>query len=322
MRTRLGATGLDVTRIGLGLAAVGRPAYITTTRGDDLPADRSVAALRRRTRDLLDHAWDAGIRYVDVARSYGRAEEFLGGWLTDHPDRRPTVGSKWGYTYVGDWKVDADVHEVKDHSLGAFERQLPETRRHLGGALDLYQIHSATLDTGVLDDEDVLAALDDLAAAGVTIGLSLSGPHQAATLERALEVAADRGGPFRCVQATWNVLEPSAGRALAAASDAGWGVIVKEAVANGRLTPAGDPPAAVRDIADRHGVTPDAVAIAAALARPWCDVVLSGAVTDAHLDQNLAALDVSLDDDDRQRLDELAEDPVEYWGLRSERAWT
>ena len=47
---------------------------------------------------------------------------------------------------------------------------------------------------------------------------------------RALEV-----GGFDCVQATWNVLEPSAGPALAAAHDAGLGVIIKEAVANGRL---------------------------------------------------------------------------------------
>jgi aryl-alcohol dehydrogenase-like predicted oxidoreductase len=71
-------------RIGLGLAAVGRPGYINLGRDRDL-ADRSVAALRDRTSALLDEAYAAGVRYVDVARSYGRAEEFLASWLEAHP---------------------------------------------------------------------------------------------------------------------------------------------------------------------------------------------------------------------------------------------
>src|SRR5580658_10636968 len=83
----LGDHGTTVSRIGLGLAALGRPAYITGGRDRDLP-DRSVAGMRARTRAMLDAAYDAGIRYVDAARSYGLAEEFLGGWLEDrsHPD--------------------------------------------------------------------------------------------------------------------------------------------------------------------------------------------------------------------------------------------
>ena len=99
-------------------------------------------------------------------------------------------------------------------------------------------------------------------------------------------------GPFACVQATWNLLEPSAGPALAEASAAGWGVVVKEAVANGRLTPHGQGPAAAAlgRVAARHGAGVDAVALAAVLANPWTDVVLSGAVTPAQLEANLAAL--------------------------------
>jgi hypothetical protein len=58
-------------RLGLGLAAVGRPAYITSGRDADLPADRSPAALEQRAHALLDAAATAGIRYVDAARSYG-----------------------------------------------------------------------------------------------------------------------------------------------------------------------------------------------------------------------------------------------------------
>ncbi|HEX8928988.1 MAG TPA: aldo/keto reductase, partial [Actinomycetota bacterium] len=72
MRT-LGSTGLPVTPVGLGLAAVGRPAYITLGRGADLGTERSVDDMRRRCHELLDAAYDAGVRYVDAARSYGRA---------------------------------------------------------------------------------------------------------------------------------------------------------------------------------------------------------------------------------------------------------
>ena len=327
MRTRpLGSTGLQVTPVGLGLAALGRPAYIDLGRDADLGADRGVEELERRCHQVLDAAYDHGVRYLDAARSYGRAEEFLASWLDArglNPDE-VTVGSKWGYTYVGDWRMDAETHEVKDHSLAALTRQLAETRALLGDHLDLYQVHSATLDSGVLEDPAVLAELARLRDEGVVIGLSSSGPGQAATIRRALEVTADGVGPFACVQATWNLLEPSAGPALAEASAAGWGVIVKEAVANGRLTPHGQGPAAATlgRVGARHGAGVDAVALAAVLANPWTDVALSGAVTPAQLEANLAALRVELTPEDLEELAILAEPPERYWRERAGLSWS
>ena len=320
-----GSTGLQVTTPGLGLAALGRPAYIDLGHGRDLPSDRSVDGLRVHAHAVLDHAWDLGIRYFDAARSYGLAERFLADWLAAHPDRAAgsTIGSKWGYVYTADWQVDVDVHEVKDHSRATLDRQLAESRRELGSRLDLYQVHSATLETGVLEDEEVLAGLRALDQEGVVVGLSVSGPEQAATIERALEVAATGRAPFRSVQATWNLLESSVGTALQAAADAGWGIIVKEAVANGRLTPkARDPlPAGLRQVAQRHGVTSDAVAIAAAIAQPFSHVVLSGATTRDHLDANVAAVELDLSDE-VDDLRALAEPPTQYWATRGELAWT
>lgn len=97
-------SALAVSRIGLGLAAVGRPAYITLGRTTDLGEDRSVEAMRGRSHALLDEAQAAGVRYVDAARSYGRAEESLAnGWLDEKiAPGAITIGSKWGYTYTGD----------------------------------------------------------------------------------------------------------------------------------------------------------------------------------------------------------------------------
>src|SRR5215831_10303376 len=92
----LGSTGLIVSRIGLGLAALGRPAYINLGRDRDFGADRTVADLERRCHDMLDAAYAAGIRYVDAARSYGMAEAFLGSWLKKQnlPQDAMTIGSK------------------------------------------------------------------------------------------------------------------------------------------------------------------------------------------------------------------------------------
>src|SRR5262245_29659353 len=140
---RLGSTGLVVSRIGLGLAALGRPAYITPGRQRDLGADRSVAEMERRCHDMLDAAYARGVRYFDAARSYGMAENFLGTWLNArHQSKDAVVGSKWGYSYVGSWQLDAPVHEVKDLSIDTLRRQIIETRSLLDNRLRLYQIHS------------------------------------------------------------------------------------------------------------------------------------------------------------------------------------
>jgi len=276
-----------------------------------------VAALRARAHEVLDAAYAAGVRYFDAARSYGRAEEFLGSWLDERGlgPREVSVGSKWGYTYTADWRVDVDVHEVKDLSIQTLRRQEAETRSHLGAALGLYQIHSATLDSGVLEDRAVLDELARLRSGGLYIGLSVTGPRQGDTVLRALEV-----GGFDTVQATWNLLEPSAGPALAAAHAAGLGVIVKEAVANGRLTERGDA-RVLREVARELEVSSDALALAAVLAQPWVGVVLSGASTVSQVQSNLGALEVSVPADAVERLRALAEPPEQYWETRSELAW-
>ena len=178
----LGAAGLRVTAIGLGLAALGRPGYINLGHGEDLGADRSVAALERHAHAVLDAAYDAGVRYFDAARSYGRAEEFLASWLRERglAPGDVTVGSKWGYTYTAGWQVDADPPEVKDLSVDTLRRQIGETRALLGEHLALYQIHSATIESGVLEDPAVLDALAELREPrACAIGLTTTGPGQA-----------------------------------------------------------------------------------------------------------------------------------------------
>lgn len=156
----------------------------------DLGADRSVDALRARSHALLDAAYAAGVRYVDAARSYGRAEEFLGSWLAtrDISPGEVTVGSKWGYRYTGEWRLDVQVQELKDLSVHNLRRQLAELRRFLNDHLRLYQIHSATLESGVLQDRAVLSELRRIKDTGLAIGLTVTGPRQSATIDCALGI--------------------------------------------------------------------------------------------------------------------------------------
>jgi aryl-alcohol dehydrogenase-like predicted oxidoreductase len=316
MRT-LGATGPPVSAVGLGLAALGRPGYINLGHAGDV-GDTHVEAMERHAHEVLDAAYEGGVRYFDAARSYGRAEAFLASWLRRRGLSRDdvTVGSKWGYTYTADWRVDVDEHEVKDLSVSTLRRQLGETRALIGEHLALYQIHSATLESGVLDDGEVREELARLREQGVRVGFTATGPRQAATIERALEV-----GGFDAVQATWNVHERAATDALAAAHEAGLGVIVKEALANGRLTERGDADGRLTAAARERGTTPDALALAAVLARPWVDVVLSGAATVDTVRSNLAALEAQWDARAEEELAPLEEPADEYWERRSELAW-
>jgi aryl-alcohol dehydrogenase-like predicted oxidoreductase len=277
-----------VARLGLGLAALGRPGYLNLGHGAQLGDDRSVAGLRARTYEVLDTAYEAGISDFDAARSYGRAEEFLGGWLRSRRPDGVTISSKWGYVYTAGWEVAADPPEVKHHDVDTFRRQLEESREHLGDWLALYQIHSATPDSGVLENDAVLSAMVE---SGLDLGVSVSGVSQAETIDRAVSL-----GIFSAVQATWNLHERAAEDAL---SRCGLKVIVKEALANGRL--------AARD----------AEALAAALAKPWATVVLSGAASIDVLRSNLRARETPPPGD----VPELIEDSEAYWALRGQLEW-
>jgi len=318
--------------MGLGLAALGRPGYINLGHGEDLHYTYDVTAMETRAHSVLDAAWEAGVRYFDAARSYGNAERFLQSWLVKRqiPPQAVTVSSKWGYTYTAAWQVNLPAgrkHEVKEHTLPVLQRQVRESEPLLGSHLDLYQIHSATLESGVLTNQAVLAELARLRNAGLHIGFTVSGAQQAAIIRKALELKFDGTFLFAAVQATWNLLEQSAARALQEAHAAGLGVIVKEGLANGRLTARNDSAefqtqmALLQAHAKTMHTTVDGLALAAAVNQPFVDVVLSGAASVAHLKSNLEALDVVWDGSLAGVLAELAEPVARYWQVRGELAW-
>jgi aryl-alcohol dehydrogenase-like predicted oxidoreductase len=334
------------TRLGLGLAALGRPGYVTLNHASDLGGRYDPASMESHSHEVLDAAFDAGIQYIDAARSYGRAEDFVASWLRKREIEPAGIvlASKWGYTYTAGWSTSATQHEVKDHSLAAFKRQLDESIERLGRYLSLYQIHSVTAESKTLEDDALIDAIARLRERGIRAGLSVSGAGQEIAIRRSLEVRRDGERVFDSVQATWNLLERGAESALSDAHATGMRVVVKEVLANGRLTDRGERETGnakratgsgnraeddvlfpsiegIRRIAETRATTIEMLALAAALAQPWADVVLTGAATVDQIRASVAALDFPYDDEVERQLRSVSISSDEYWHARSSFRW-
>lgn len=316
-------------RMGLGMAALGRPGYINLGHADDLERNYDKEVMQARAHEVLDLAWESGIRYFDTARSYGLGEIFLGTWMIKRNLKYSDVlvSSKWGYTYVADWQVKAKYHEVKDHSLAVLKRQWKESNVILSGYLDLYQIHSATLDSGVLQNEKVLNYLAKLKSEGTSIGLSSSGANQSEVLKIAMDVEVEGKPLFDMFQSTYNLLDRSAGPALQEAAERGLGIIIKEALANGRLTSKNQSRRfaskfqILAELARELETSIDGLALAAVLNQPWVDQVLSGAASKEHLASNLKSVEIDWTDELDEKLKVLEESANDYWEIRKLLAW-
>ena len=254
--------------------------------------------------------------------------------------------------YVADWKVElekGEPHEVKDHSVEVSEniceinwirsidygsliislssqnflKQIEETNRFLGKYVNLYQIHSATLESGVLNNEDVLRELHKCRSdRGWAVGLSLSTPKQDQVLRRALEIEVGGEKLFNSVQCTYNIFEQRPGPALLDAHNAGMDIIIKEVVANGRILRSNT----VKKYAEQLTCSADQLAIGCILAQPFKPRVLSGAVTPEQLQSNLKAEFIAERlKNDEELLNKIMKDCVmdseEYWKERSELVW-
>ena len=128
------------------------------------------------------------------------------------------------------------------------------------------------------------------------------------------------------IQATFNLLDQSAGPLLEAAAANGVFVIIKEALANGRLTSrAADSPgkAVLLKEAEALGTTVDALALVWVMTHPWVGMCLSGASSAEMLKSNAEALKLTpLSEDVHKRLGEaLCQETESYWADRRALAW-
>ena len=310
-------------KIGLGLAALGRPGYINIGHDDDLGSDKSKASMRDYCHQVLDFAYNNGVRYFDTARVYGDAEEFLSSWIRKQSQFNGFVGSKWGYEYLANWEVNADKHERKDHSAAFLKQQWVETRMNLGKNVDLYHIHSVTPDSSVLDDPTVIKELESIKKNGLEIGISTSGPEQKKTIEKFLKIN-EKLKLFSFLQSTVNIFEQSCIPILKEAHNQKINIIAKEVFSNGLLTNANkdyhqEQLQNLQNIAKEINLTLEQLSYLWVYQLPFIKIILTGASTINQLQENLNCLKKI--NTTIPNLDNLNLSVEDYWSTRKSLSW-
>jgi len=310
-------------KLGLGLAALGRPGYINIGHDKDLGSDKSKEAMRNHCHKVLDFAYKEGIKYFDVARVYGDAEEFLSSWIRNQTKFNGFVGSKWGYEYLANWDVNAEKHEKKDHSAAFLKKQWVETRMNLGKSIDLYHIHSVTAESKVLEDPEVLKELEGIKANGVEIGISTSGPDQKKSIEKLLRIN-EKINLFSFVQSTINIFEQSCISVLKEASEKKINIIAKEVFSNGQLTSA-NKDIHQKEIRELNILANDIHLSLEELSLLWVyqfsfvKIILTGACTISQLGENIKSLEKT-----KAKIPDLKSfqiDTNDYWAMRKLLNW-
>jgi aryl-alcohol dehydrogenase-like predicted oxidoreductase len=315
--TRLGRTGLQVSRLCLGTMTFGLQC--------DEPASRAI----------LDRAAEGGIDFLDTSDAYplggdlttrGVTEEILGRWLRGRRDRFIVATKCFGPTGPAPF----DAGNSRKHILAAIDASL---RRLQTDYVDLYQLHGYDRATPI---DETLGALDDLVHQGKVryIGCSNFLTYQ---LVRAVGRTETLGlARLDCVQPRYNLLFREIEREmLPFCREEGIGVIPYNPIAGGLLSgkhSRADPPPegrftlgtagkmyqarywrdrefdtvdALRRLSERAGVSLVTLSVAWVLANPAITAPIIGASGPEQLAPSLAAADVTIDDELKRELDEL-----------------
>jgi len=313
--------------IGLGTATIGRPHYINIRTGNKNNGPFDLEKFTKNGITFLAEAYNQGVRHFDTAPGYGIAEQILLKWIALENPKDITVSTKWGYTYVADFDLKATQHEVKEHSITKLNEQWEQSILLLPH-LKIYQIHSATLASGVLENTEVLNKLFELKKKyKIELGLSVSGDNQNEIIKKALQVAINGESLFDSFQITFNVFDQSFLEINKALKEFGKRVIIKEALANGRIFPNSKYPqyqktySLLQSLAKKYAVGVDAIALRFCLDLIAPYSVLSGSSEGKHLEANLKASKIKLTSDELILLKSLAVDPAFYWDERKKLAW-
>lgn len=327
----LGGTGLIVSRLCLGTMTFGGRGFWTAI-GD---LDQSIADR------LVARALAAGVNFIDTADIYseGLSEEITGRAIaTSEHSRSDVVLATKAFGAMG--KGPNDRGASRGHIKDAVKASL---RRLKTDYIDLYQIHGLDPLTPV---EETVRALDDLVRDGLVRYIGVSN-WRAWRIMKALGVADMRGwSRFSTVQAYYTIAGRDIEREIAPLVQAErLGLMVWSPLAGGLLSgkydrQGGGPEAARRvsfdfppvdrsrafdcveamqPMAEARGISVARIALAWLLHRPFVMSVIVGARSLEQLDDNLAAAEIELTDEELARLDEVSALPAEYPGWMIER---
>ena len=271
----LGRTGIEVTRLGLGLAEISRQEQRGREQAD--------------AAHVLNLALDIGINFLDTAPCYASTEELIGSAVSHRRDDF-FLASKCGHA------VDTDAEEWTAELIAeSVDRSL---RRLNTDYLDILQLHSCKLD--VLKRGEVIEAVSNARDQGKTRFIGYSGDNEAA-------LWAASSGIFDTLQTSFNLVDQSArGGLLAAARAAEMGVIVKRPVANGAWGRANSPYSyadeyfrraqIMRETGPIPGEPEDSILLAFGFlfAHDEVDTAIAGTHNPAHLRANVEMLEKDL----------------------------
>lgn len=320
---QLGRSGILVSTVTLGTMTFGgKGGY---RRVGELEVDQA--------RQLVDRALSAGVNLIDTADcySYGRSEEIVGEVLKGRRDDI-LIATKVGVP-TGHGPNDEGLS--RDHIVAACERSL---RRLQTDHIDLYQAHQWD---GKTPPEETMDALDTLVHQGKVRYIGCSN-YSAWHLMKALGIS-DRLGLQRFVshQIYYSMIGREAEYELVpAAIDQGLGLLIWSPLAGGLMsgkyrrgqawpegarhtTDWGEPPVSDWDpvydvievlvnVAERHGASPAAVALAYLIGKPAVTSVVVGARDLAQLEINLGAAELALDPADQAELDRVSQPTLLY----------
>jgi 1-deoxyxylulose-5-phosphate synthase len=309
--TRLGKTGLKISRLALGCMSYGDP---------DVAGAHRWALNDDQAQPFFEQAVELGITFWDTANTYqaGTSEEVVGRAIKRYSRRENIVVAT---------KVYGRMHDGPGgHGLSrkAILEQIDASLTRLDADyIDLYQIHRFDPDTPV---EETIEALHDIVRTGKVryLGASSMYAWQFAKLQQ----AADLGGwtRFVAMQNQYNLLRRQDERELMAmCADMGVGVVPYSPQGKGRLarpwgeqsvrstvdhvvqafdSPLDEPVVnAVQKLAESRGITMAQVALAWVLGNPVIAAPIVGATKPHHLPEAVAALDIRLTDDEVQALE-------------------
>ena len=315
---QLGATGLTVSRVGLGCGNFGGIGSAPELFGTGESEDEAFA--------LMDAAWAGGVTFFDTAASYGggRSETWVGRWRGERG--LPLVLSTKVY-----WSVTGDP-EDRGLSRSRILRELDGSLERLGvERVDMYLTHEPDPETPI---EETLRALDELVGAG-KVGAIGASNLDAAQLEQALDTSERLGlARFEWVQNEYSLLRREQAEAvLRVCEREGLGFTPFSPLAGGWLAgryrrdqayPAGSRmtlrPEPYSDLereetfaaleafgrhAEERGTTPATLAMAWVLSHPRVTAVVVGPRRPEHLEQALAAVELRLSPDERDQLARL-----------------
>ena len=250
----LGATGLQVSALGLGTVKLGRDEGVKYPQGFTIPDDRAA-------RSLLNTASELGINLIDTAPAYGNSEKRLGQLMRGQRERW-IICSKVGEDFE---HGESSFNFSPEHTRFSVQRSLQRLRTE---CIDLVLVHSDGNDLQIIEQMGTLQALAELKSEGLIRAFGMSTKTVAGGQAAARE--------SDVVMLTYNLAQREEAAVLDTCRALGVGALIKKALASGHLAEEyPDPVQASMDLVFAH---------------PGTSAAIVGTINPAHLAGNVAAV--------------------------------